>query len=121
MNLVNEQHRVGLVFEVLQHAFQALLKVAAVFGTGQQRAHVERVNNGVGQHFGHVVLCDAPSQALGDGGFSHTGLANQQWIIFSAAAQNLDHALNFVFAPNQRINFAVACQLVQVLGELLNR
>ena len=38
---INEQHGVGLVLERLQDPFKALLKVATVFGAGQQRTHVE--------------------------------------------------------------------------------
>ena len=54
VDLVDEQDGVGLVLELLEHALQALLEVAAVLGAGEQRAHVERVDGGVGQHVGHA-------------------------------------------------------------------
>jgi hypothetical protein len=56
VDLVDEQDRVGLVLQLLEHRLQALLEVAAVLGAGQQRAHVERVDGGVRQHLGHVAL-----------------------------------------------------------------
>ncbi len=107
--------RVGLVLQRLEHALEALLEVAAVLGAGQQRAHVERVHAGFGQDLGHVVLRDAPGQALGDGGLAHAGLADQQRVVLAAAAQDLDDALDLVLAADQRIDLAVLGELVQVL------
>ena len=121
VDLVDEQDRVRLVLQRLQHALQALLEVAAVLGAGQQRAHVERVDGGIGQHLGHVGLRDAPGQALGDRGLADAGLADQQRVVLAPAAQHLDHALDLVLAPDQRIDLAVARELVEVLRELLQR
>ena len=52
------------------HRLQPLLEVAAIARAGQQRAHVEREDGGLGQHFRHVALDDALGQALGDGGLA---------------------------------------------------
>ena len=98
----------GWSFSVLQHALQALLEIAAVLGAGQQRAHVERVDDRLGQHLGHVALRDAPGQALGDRGLADAGLADQQRVVLAAAAQDLDDALDLVLAADQRIDLAVA-------------
>jgi hypothetical protein len=121
VDLVDEEDRVGLVLQLLEHALQALLEVAAVLGAGQQRAHVQRVDGGVGQHLGHVLLGDAPGQALGDGGLADAGLAHQQRVVLAPAAQHLDDALHLVLAADQRVDLAVARQLVEVLRELLQR
>ena len=48
-------------------------------------------------------------------------LTDQQRVVLAAAAQDLDHALHFLFAPDQRIDAAVGGSLVQVLGELIQR
>ena len=64
---------------------------------------------------------DAPGQALGNRGFAHTGFAHQQRVVLAAAAQNLDRALDFVLAPNQRVDLAFLGRLVQVVGVLLQR
>jgi hypothetical protein len=121
VDLVDEQDGVGLVLERLEHALEALLEVAAVLGAGQQRAHVERIHVGLGQDLGHVLLGDAPGQALGNGGLAHAGLAHQQRVVLAAAAQDLDHALDLVLAADQRVDLAVLGGLVEVLGELLQR
>ena len=85
MDLVDEEDRVRLVAQLLQHALQALLEVTAVLGAGQQRAHVQRVDVGVGQDFGHVFLGDAPGQAFGDGRLADAGLADQQRVVLAPA------------------------------------
>jgi hypothetical protein len=121
VDLVDEQHRVRLVLERLEHALQALLEVAAVLGAGQQRAHVERVDLRFGQDLGHVALRDAPGQAFRDRGLAHAGLAHQQRVVLAPAAQDLDDALDLVLAADQRIDLAVLGQLVEVLRELLER
>ena len=121
VDFVDEQDAVGLVFQRFQHALEALLKVAAVFGAGQQGAHVERIHVRLGQDFRHVFLRDAPGQALGNGGFTHAGLTHQQRVVLAAAAENLDHALDFVVTADQRIDLAVPGELVQVLRVLLQR
>ena len=46
VDLVDEEDRVRLVLQLLEHALQALLEVAAVLGAGQQRAHVQRIDGG---------------------------------------------------------------------------
>ncbi|MCY1166207.1 hypothetical protein D9M73_61300 [compost metagenome] len=121
MDFIDEQNAVGLVFQRLEHALEALLEVTAVFGAGQQGAHVERVHLRFGQDFRHVFLRDAPGQALGDGGFAHAGLTHQQRVVLAAAAEDLDHTLDFVLAADQRIDLAVLGELVQVLRVLLQR
>ena len=121
MNFIDEQNCVGLVFERLEHAFEALLKVTAVLGACEQCAHVQRIHHGLCQNLRHVVLRNAPSQSFSNGGFSDTRLAYQQGVVLAAAAQNLNRALHFEVATNKRINLALFGGLVQVLGELLKR
>ena len=42
VDFVDEQNRVRLVLERLEHALEALLEIATVLGAGQQRAHVQQ-------------------------------------------------------------------------------
>ena len=57
---------------------------------------------------------------FGDGGLAHTRLADQQRIVLAPAAQDLNDTLDLVLATNQRIDLAVARELVEVLGELVD-
>lgn len=56
--------------------------------------------------------------AFGDRRFADAGLANVQRIVLAAAAQHLDGALHFVGATDQRVDLAVARELVEVHREL---
>ena len=64
---------------------------------------------------------DAPSQAFSNRSFTNACFTHQERVVFASAAQNLDGALDFVFATNKRIDLAVFGKLVEVLGELLKR
>jgi len=121
VDLVDEQDRAGLVLQLLQHALQPLLEVAAVLGARQQRAHVKRVDVGVGQDFGHIALRDAPGQAFGDRRLADARLADQQRIVLAPPAQDLDHPFHLGVAADQRVDAAIPGQLVQVLRELIER
>ena len=108
VDLVDEQDRLRVLGELLQHRLQALLEIAAVFRAGEQRAHVERVDLVVLQELGHVAFVDAAREALGDRRLADAGLADQQRIVLAPAAQHLDHALELVRAADQRIDLAAA-------------
>ena len=66
------------------------------------------------QHFGHFVVDDLARQAFGDGGLADAGIAHEQRIVLLAAAENLDGALDFGGAADQRIDPAGLGLLVQV-------
>jgi len=106
VDLVDEEDGVGIVHQLLQHRLQALLEIAAILGAGQQRTHVECVDVTALEHFRDVALDDAARKAFRDGGLAHPRLAHQQWIVLATAAQRLDHALDFLFAADQRVDLA---------------
>ena len=106
MDFVDEQDRARIVLELLDHLLQPLLEIAAVAGAGQQRAHVEREDGGVVQHFGHVALDDALGEALGDRRLADAGIADIERVVLGAAAQHLDGAVDFGLATDQRIDLA---------------
>ena len=114
MDFIDEENRAGLLLHFSQHRFQTLLEIAAVLGAGDERTHVERVNRGVEQHVGHLVLDDHASQAFRDRRLADTGLAYVQRIIFTPAAQNLYGALDLELASDQRIDLALARRLIQI-------
>ena len=119
MNFIDEQHRVRPVLKRLENTFKALLKITAVLGTSKQCAHIQRINNRIGQHIRHIFLRDAPGQAFGDRRFPDASLPHQQGVVFSAPTQDLDYAFDFVLAPDEGVDFSVFGKLIQVLGELL--
>ncbi len=121
MNFVDEQHRVRLVLELLEHGLEALLEIATIFGARQQRAHVERIDHGVLENGRHLPFGNAPGQTLGNSGLAHAGFTHQQRVVFATAAKNLNDALDFMLAADERIDLALLRQRVEVEGELIER
>ena len=97
--------------DFVQHRLQPLLELAAEFGAGDQRAHVQRHQLLVAQAFGHIAIDDAQRQAFGDGGLADARLADQHGIVLGAAGQHLDGAADFLVAADHRIELAGAGQL----------
>ena len=103
-----------VVFDLLHDLFQAFLEVPAVARAGEKRAHVERENRRLGEDFRHLALDDLAREAFGDRGFADAGIADEQRIVFVAAAQDLDRSLDFRLAPDQRVDPAIPGLLVEI-------
>jgi hypothetical protein len=122
MHLVDEQDDLAMgAGDFIEHRFQTLLEIAAEFGAGDQRAHVQRHQFAVAQAFGHVAIDDAQRQAFGDGRLAYARLADQHRIVLGAAGQNLDGAADFLVAADHRIKLAVAGKFGEVAGIFLQR
>ena len=65
---------------------QPLLKLAAIFCTGNHTGKVELYNLLILQRRGHITSYDALREALYNGGFTHTRLANEYRVILRPAA-----------------------------------
>ena len=97
---------VGL--ELLEYGLEPLLKVSAVFGTRQERAHIERIDRSLFENLRHVAFGDAPGQPFSNGRLAHTGLSHQKRVVFSAAAEGLNDPLNLLLASDEGIDLAGA-------------
>ena len=107
MDLIDEGDDLSVgVLDFLQHALQSFLEFAAVFRTGHHGAQIKRNELLILQGCRHVAGDDALCEAFHHGGFAHTRLADQHWVVFGAAAQNLDHAADFLIAADHRVEFA---------------
>ena len=90
-----------------QYGLEALLEFAAVFRAGDERTHVERVNDFVLQALGHVAANDALGEALDDGGFAHAGFADEHGVVFRFARENADGAADLVVATDDGVHLAL--------------
>ena len=121
MYLVDKQDGARLRLELRQHRLQPLLEIAAVAGAGQERPHVERIDDGVGQDLRNLALDDPPRQALGDRGLADARVADIERVVLRAPAQNLDRALDLGFAPDQRVDAPAFRLFVQVDAVCIER
>ncbi len=122
VNLVDEQDDRPLCLgNVVEHRFQALLEITTVLGAGEQGAQVQRQQALVADAFRYLVVDDALRQALGDGGFTHAGLADQHRVVLGAPLQDLDGATDLVVTTDDRVDLALFGALGQVDGVLFQR
>ncbi len=120
VHFVDEQDDVALALaDLVEHALEALLELAAIFGAGDQRAHVERHQPPVLEAVGNVAIGDAQRQTLGDRGLADARLADQHRIVLGPAGEDLDGAADLLVAADDRIELAVARRLGEVAGEFL--
>ena len=89
----------------------------AVLRSGDDQRKIQREDALISQEGRHIAVSNALRESLHDGGFAHTGFADQHGIILRATAENLDDALDFFFAPNQRIELAFEGGLSQVAAK----
>ncbi len=97
-----------------ENRFQSLLELASVFGAGYERAHIQRQHATIFKRLGNVARSDAPRQPLGYGGFTDSGFADENGIIFRAAGKNLHHAPYLGIAAYYRVEFFLARKVSQV-------
>ena len=114
MDLVDEQHRALGRFELRQDGFQTLFEVAAIAGSGEQRAHVECVDGRVLEDVGHFAVDDAPRQPLSDRGLADAGLTDIERVVLLAPAQDLDRPFDLLGTADQRIDTTLAGLLIEV-------
>ena len=90
--------------EIGEQPLQALFEIATVFRTGEQRAQIEGVNHCFFECLGHFAIDNHLGKALGNGGFTDAGFADQQRVILAPSREDLRYALDLGQTPNQRVN-----------------
>ena len=119
VQLVNEENHVGRLFQLVHHGLHALLKLAAVLGAGHQRSQIQRHHALIEQHAANFLLDDAQGEAFGDGRFAHTGLPDENGVVLFAAAQDLGHALNFLFTAHDGVKLVFLRHFGEVAAEVV--
>ncbi len=85
VHFVDEQNNLAVGSRhIMQHGFQAFFKLAAKFGTRDQRAHIERQQFFVLQTFGHIAVNNTKRHALGNRCLADPRLADEHRIVFGA-------------------------------------
>ncbi|KAF5029070.1 hypothetical protein DSECCO2_652460 [anaerobic digester metagenome] len=122
MQLVDKQNDPAVAgLDLVEDRLQPLLKLATVFCTRDQRAHIQRKNCLVAQRFRHVATYDALGKPLRNGGFADARLADEAGVILGFARENADDVSDFVVPPNYGIQFVLAGALHQVIAVFFQR
>ena len=122
MDFVDEEDDAALGARHFVHdAFQAFLKLPFVFRAGHEGAHVEGVEFLVPEVLGHVAAHDALGQPFDDGGLAGTRFADKDRVVLRAAAQDLQHAADFLIPADDGVEPSLARFLDEVAGILAER
>src|SRR5690606_33837259 len=107
VELVDEEDRLVDLLEALEDALQALFELPAILGAGEEGAHVEREDARSLEHVGDALLMDAIRETFGDRRLAHARLTDEDWVVLSPAAEDLDGALDLHVATDERIDPAL--------------
>ena len=119
MDFIYEKDRSALLFEFLDHAFQARFEVAAELGAGKQRPHIEGIDLDFEKSRRDLLLMDFERKTLRYGGFTHPGVPHEDGVVLAAPAKYLERSQNFLITPDKRIDQTLGGLFDQVYGKAL--
>ena len=85
VQLVDEQHDVLVLRDLVHYRLESLLELAAVLRSRDDRCHIERQDPVVTQRVGRVAGRDELRKALDDRGLAHPGLTDEHRIVLLAS------------------------------------
>ena len=106
MNFVDEENRVIALAEIRKEPLETLLKVTAVFRAGKQRAEIEGVNHCLLERLRYLTIDNHLGKALGNGGFTDAGFANQQRVVLATSREDLCDTLHLGQTPDEWVDIA---------------
>ena len=109
-----------MVLKLRDDGFHALFKISPIPGAGKDGTHVKRKHGRVGKYVGDFSRDDPVCQALGNRGFPDTRVPDQNRVVLSSAAQDLDTTFDFVVPPDQRVEISVPGALIHVDAEFFD-
>ena len=119
VQLVDKQDDLSLgLTDLAEDGLQPLLKLAPVFGSGDQRAHIQGENGLILQALGYVLADDPLGQPLGNGGFAHARLADQDGVVFRFAGEDADDVANLLVPADDRVHLLLPRPLDQIRAVL---
>ena len=105
VELIDEEDHVFRAPDLVHHGFDPLFELAAVFRACDHEGEVEGDDLFVPKDFRNIPCGDLLGEALDDGGFSDACFPDEDGIVFGAATEHLDYALDFVFASDDGVHF----------------
>ncbi|GCO45727.1 hypothetical protein ExPCM14_03706 [Escherichia coli] len=110
----NDRHRGEN--DLRHQPLEAFFKLTFHRRTGLQCAQVKGHDIGVFQLVRHQACHDAQRQPFNQRAFTHACVAHYHRIVFTAAAENVDHQVDFIVAAQYRVKPAVTGVCGHVFG-----
>ena len=109
VQLVDKQNHLAVgIGYFFQDGFQAVFKLAAILGSGNQCSHVESDDRFVFQILRNVAHDDAMSESLDNRRLADTGFADQYRVVLAASREHLNDAADFGVPTDNRVDFSLA-------------
>src|SRR6202162_1157382 len=107
MKFIDEYDGVLRFHQLFHDGLQALFELAAILSAGNDQGKIESQNALICQERRNFAIGDALRQSFDDGSLTYARLADQYWVVLGAAAENMNHALQFAFTSHQRIELGI--------------
>ncbi len=115
MYLIDKEYNFSIALcDFVDNGFEPLFEFSLIFCAGYQGSHVKRINLFRLEVFRHIASYDTHCETFCDRCLSGSRLAYKHRVVFSASGQNLKHSADFFIASDNRIQFAIACPVIQV-------
>src|SRR6185312_16949 len=119
VQLVDEENDVLVLRNLVHHGLEPLLELAAILGACDDRRHVERQHAVVAQRIGALASCYQLRQSFDDRRLADTRLADQNGIVLLTAREDFHDALDFLCAPDRRIQLTFGRKLREIAAEMI--
>ena len=114
MQFIDEENDILGPADLGHHSLDSLFKLAAVLGSGNHHRQVEDYNSPSPENFGDTAADNVLRKTFDNRSFSDARLAKKDGIVLGSTAQDLDHALDLIMTPDNRVQLALSCQLGQI-------
>src|SRR5208337_875686 len=119
MDFIDEKDRSLLLFEFLNHAFEACFEVAPELGARKKRPHIEGIDLDFEKSRRDLLVMDFERKTLRYGGFAHPRVPHENGVILAAPAKYLERPQNFLITADKRIDQTLGGLFDQVYGKAL--
>ena len=106
-----------LVYDLLE----ALLELSAILRACHEAGKVEGEDPLAAQGLRHLLVDDPLGETLDDGGLTHTGVADEHWVVLGAKGEYLYGGLDLLRAPDDGIELALTGHPGEVAAVLVER
>ena len=119
MQFVDKQKYIAAGAYLLDHLLDTFLKLAAVFGTGDHRRHIQRIDLFATDDIRDSTRYDPLRKPLDDRRLADTRFPDQTGVVFRPPAEDLDNTPDLLLSSDNRIELSVHRLLREVSAEAL--
>ena len=115
MDLVDEEDDLPRSLgHFLENSLQPILELAAEFGAGDKRPHIQGDDPLVLECLRYVAVDDPLGEPLHDGRLADARLADQHGVVLRPPREDLHDPSDLLVAADDRVKGALSCQLIEI-------